>query len=231
MRRFETGIGRLAARQSRRNAIEDKWGFHPAQCSISYGYFLRGLFSRYSLPKIKTSCNLRQSSNIQKMSNLLVPSLYIFLSRALLIQADNVNLCYFGPGEENRAFSDLVPCSGSGTSACCLLGSVCLTGNACWDPTTGDTYQYGCTDITYTDQSCPSKCGFNTSKLLSIIHTSIDQLTIVQHVQIGSLWSTAATSHQIHGHATLPKAVVNTALSVNLGIQIYKFLLRTLVAI
>lgn len=38
------------------------------------------------------------------------------------------------------------------------------SGNACWNEETGDTYQYGCTDITYTHDSCPYKCGFNTSK-------------------------------------------------------------------
>lgn len=73
--------------------------------------------------------------------------------------------CYFGPGADNRGPPELVPCPNDGQSSCCLLGDLCMSGNACWGFETGDTYQYGCTDITYTDDSCPYKCGLNTSML------------------------------------------------------------------
>jgi hypothetical protein len=73
--------------------------------------------------------------------------------------------CYFGPGAQNRGPSNLVPCMNTGQSACCLLGDVCLSGNACWNYDTGNTYQYGCTDISYKDKTCPYKCGFNSSKI------------------------------------------------------------------
>lgn len=72
--------------------------------------------------------------------------------------------CYFGPGAVNRGPTNLVPCLGSGNSACCLLGDICLSGNTCWNYETGDLYQYGCTDISYKDSTCPFKCGFNVSK-------------------------------------------------------------------
>ena len=72
--------------------------------------------------------------------------------------------CYFGPGAGNRGPSGLVPCASSGQSACCLLGDTCLSGNACYNNVFGNVYQYGCTDVTYQDETCPYKCGFNTSK-------------------------------------------------------------------
>lgn len=74
--------------------------------------------------------------------------------------------CYFGPGATNRGPSNLVPCNGTGTSTCCLLGDTCLSGNACYNYATGDLYQYGCTDITYEDETCPYKCGWNPSMLV-----------------------------------------------------------------
>lgn len=68
--------------------------------------------------------------------------------------------CYFGKGAENRGPSELVPCGGTGsTSACCLQGDTCLSGNACYNFDTGNLYQYGCTDINYEDETCPFKCG------------------------------------------------------------------------
>jgi hypothetical protein len=70
--------------------------------------------------------------------------------------------CYFGPGASNRGPSNLVPCGSTGISTCCLLGDTCLSGNACFNYATGVTYQYGCSDITYKDPSCPFKCGVDT---------------------------------------------------------------------
>lgn len=69
--------------------------------------------------------------------------------------------CYFGPGATNRGPPNLVPCNGTGASTCCLLGDTCLSGNACYNYATGDLYQYGCTDITYEDETCPYKCGWS----------------------------------------------------------------------
>ena len=69
--------------------------------------------------------------------------------------------CYFGPGASNRGPSSLVPCLSTGQSACCLLGDTCLSGNTCYNYKTGDLYQYGCTDITYRDATCPYKCGWS----------------------------------------------------------------------
>jgi len=51
----------------------------------------------------------------------------------------------------------------SGQSACCLLGDICLSGSTCWNFDTGNLYQYGCTDITYKDETCPYKCGSNST--------------------------------------------------------------------
>lgn len=75
--------------------------------------------------------------------------------------------CYVGPNEEYRGKEDLVPCSTDGDSACCLRGDICLSGNACWDAQTGNTYQYGCTDSDYRSEVCPYKCGANSSRLSS----------------------------------------------------------------
>ncbi|KAK3049383.1 hypothetical protein LTR09_009302 [Extremus antarcticus] len=74
--------------------------------------------------------------------------------------------CYYGPGAEHRAPAEanLVPCLETGQSACCLLGDTCLSGNACYNYLTGNTYTYGCTDVNYSDETCPFKCGFNSTK-------------------------------------------------------------------
>jgi hypothetical protein len=76
--------------------------------------------------------------------------------------------CYFGPGAVNRGPANLVPCNSTGTSTCCLLGDTCLSGNTCYNYATGDLYQYGCTDITYQDVTCPYKCGFDPGTRLRI---------------------------------------------------------------
>lgn len=72
--------------------------------------------------------------------------------------------CYVGPGLEYRAPSYVVPCVEDGESACCMLGDTCLSGSVCWNYDVGNLYQYGCTDSTYSDSSCPYKCGWNASK-------------------------------------------------------------------
>lgn len=91
----------------------------------------------------------------------------------LLLVAVVVNAqqqCYVGKGAANRGPSNLVPCLDSETSSCCLLGDTCLSGGTCYDYATGDLYQYGCTDIDYEDDSCPFKCGFNTSKSFRFVN-------------------------------------------------------------
>ena len=116
--------------------------------------------------------------------------------------------CYYGPGAENRGPSDLVPCMNTGQSACCLLGDVCLSGNTCWNYVTGNLYQYGCTDISYKDKSCPYKCGFNSSTTFRFT-LLIRCANHIQPCHHGQPWNTASTTlvSTTHGCATLPKAV------------------------
>lgn len=67
--------------------------------------------------------------------------------------------CYYAKGKSVDSF--YVPCAQASESdiySCCGLGHLCLSDNACWDPETNVTYQYGCTDSTYQDKSCPTKC-------------------------------------------------------------------------
>jgi len=86
--------------------------------------------------------------------------LALILISTLLVNAQQQ--CYFGPGAANRGPDKLVPCVSDGQSACCLQGDTCLSGNACYNNEIGNVYQYGCTDMTYTDATCPYKCGFST---------------------------------------------------------------------
>jgi len=73
--------------------------------------------------------------------------------------------CYYGPGAGFRGPRELVACNTTSTiSACCLLGDTCLSGNACYNYATNNLYQYGCTDITYEDEACPQKCGWDPAK-------------------------------------------------------------------
>lgn len=85
----------------------------------------------------------------------------LLLSHCLLVTGQQE--CYFAAGAVNRGPANLVPCEASGQSACCLLGDTCLSGSTCYNFESGDLYQYGCTDITYKDASCPFKCGWNAS--------------------------------------------------------------------
>jgi hypothetical protein len=116
--------------------------------------------------------------------------------------------CYFGPGAENRGPTELVPCMNTGQSACCLLGDICLSGNTCWNYRTGNLYQYGCTDILYEDDSCPYKCGFNTSRRILISSTMI-HADFLQRCRLGQPLSIASTiaMSTIHGPAMHLKAV------------------------
>ena len=76
----------------------------------------------------------------------------------LLRVATAQNQCYYAAN--TRAGSAIIPCGGSSSiSACCQIGDLCLSDSACWNPTHNVTYLYGCTDPTYTDASCPWKCG------------------------------------------------------------------------
>lgn len=85
--------------------------------------------------------------------------------------------CYFAAGGQYRGPDDLVPCNSTGASSCCLLGDTCLSGNTCYNPATGNLYQYGCTDITYTDKTCPYKCGFDPGQQIKIEDSSFTVLT------------------------------------------------------
>jgi hypothetical protein len=73
--------------------------------------------------------------------------------------------CYFAPNA--LAPDDFLPCYTTTTSAhypCCRSGDKCLENSSCYDPDTGTTYQYGCTDSSYTSPTCPQKCSLNTTK-------------------------------------------------------------------
>ena len=77
--------------------------------------------------------------------------------------------CYYAANE--RAGSAIVPCGGTkGYSACCQIGDLCLSQNSCWNPTHNVTYLYGCSDPSYSDASCPWKCGptFDTGKYVGL---------------------------------------------------------------
>lgn len=95
---------------------------------------------------------------------------YIFLAASatlplLIAHVAAQQNCYYGPGAGFRGPSELVACNTSSTTlACCLSGDTCLSGNACYNYATGNTYQYGCTDINYEDESCPKKCGWDPAK-------------------------------------------------------------------
>ena len=66
--------------------------------------------------------------------------------------------CYYAA--DAMAGSAFVPCGGIDSySACCQLGDLCLSQNSCWNPSHNVTYLYGCSDPSYTDASCPWKCG------------------------------------------------------------------------
>jgi hypothetical protein len=106
---------------------------------------------------------------------MLILKICWYLALHLLL-AESQRPCYVGPGLEYRAPAGVVPCVDNDEDvACCLLGDICLSGNTCWNYDTGDLYQYGCTDITYEDSTCPYKCGWNPGQLLGT-HSSRGEL-------------------------------------------------------
>lgn len=108
--------------------------------------------------------------SVPRSRNLAMPtSLFWFILAVLAVLANAQKPCYVGPGLEYRAPSFVVPCVDNDQEvACCSLGDICLSGNTCWNFDTGNLYQYGCTDVTYTDQTCPYKCGWNTSQFSAL---------------------------------------------------------------
>ena len=97
------------------------------------------------------------------MPSILSSLAIALLSRVHIISAQQN--CYYGPGAGFRGPRELVACNTTSTiSACCLLGDTCLSGNACYNYATNNLYQYGCTDITYEDEACPQKCGWDPAK-------------------------------------------------------------------
>ncbi|KAE9580594.1 hypothetical protein CGMCC3_g3311 [Colletotrichum fructicola] len=80
-------------------------------------------------------------------------------------QSRDWNQCYYAKGAV--APPELLPClndtnsEASGASWCCFAGHSCLEHQACWDPETTNSYQYGCNDPDYEHESCPPKGGLN----------------------------------------------------------------------
>ncbi|KAF2655540.1 hypothetical protein K491DRAFT_758122 [Lophiostoma macrostomum CBS 122681] len=84
----------------------------------------------------------------------------------LRVVAGGPQLCYY---DKNQLAPDyIIPCyTGSASDQptyCCKEGSKCMEQSTCYDPPTGVSYQYGCTDPNYNDASCPKKCNLDTSK-------------------------------------------------------------------
>lgn len=143
---------------------------------------------------------------------VLSPTCFLWL--AFLLSFPLVNsqgqLCYYGPGAEHRAPSEVVPCTNDGNSACCLQGDICLSGNACYNYEHGTTYQYGCTDRAYQDETCPFKCGFDASELIPIGSMIISAHTLtLQDCHLGWVSRPVTTSKvsRTLGSATHPKTV------------------------
>lgn len=82
-------------------------------------------------------------------------------------QSRDWDQCYYAKGAV--APPELLPClnetssEASEASWCCFAGDECLD-QACWDPDTTNTYQYGCNDPNYEHKNCPPKGGLNMSK-------------------------------------------------------------------
>lgn len=75
--------------------------------------------------------------------------------------------CYYD-NSGNDAPSRYIPCGSSedGHVPCCESQDNCLSSNACYNAQFGVTYLAGCTDKSYSDNSCPSK-GDYSSKVFS----------------------------------------------------------------
>jgi hypothetical protein len=95
--------------------------------------------------------------------NLMFVWLWInFINTAI---ARTPQQCYYDANKP--AADDILPCYPSTFSShytCCKAGDKCLEDKACYDLDTGNTYQYGCTDSTFTDPHCPQKCELDTEK-------------------------------------------------------------------
>lgn len=134
----------------------------------------------------KHSC--KDKSQLTKMPKQLAMPIWLLNLLFAVVLAQQQ--CYYGPGAQNRGSSDLVPCNSTGSSACCLQGDTCLSGNACYNFETGNVYQYGCTDIDYNDETCPYKCGFDPGTRISspqCLHTKLMLASQIAMDSIGIL--------------------------------------------
>ncbi|KAH9882061.1 hypothetical protein J1614_001233 [Plenodomus biglobosus] len=102
------------------------------------------------------------------MSSMHLRIHLVLISQFLLpfqIRANSPQLCYYA--NDTLASDDIIPCYTSVTSdhySCCKVGDKCLRHNACYSLDFGVTYQYGCTDSTFQDSHCPSKCNLDTER-------------------------------------------------------------------
>ncbi|KAF2708866.1 hypothetical protein K504DRAFT_290526 [Pleomassaria siparia CBS 279.74] len=99
-----------------------------------------------------------------KLGLFLRLALLLFLARVAASVADTQR-CFYD--KDQLAPDYIIPCYtgwGNAHFSCCKVGNKCLEHNACYDSDTGNTYQYGCTDETYQDPSCPQKCDLDRSK-------------------------------------------------------------------
>ncbi|KAF1919793.1 hypothetical protein BDU57DRAFT_153240 [Ampelomyces quisqualis] len=96
---------------------------------------------------------------------LSVTLIYLHLALPPGVSALTPHSCYYDANA--LAADDFLPCYTTTTSThypCCRAGDKCLENNACYDADSGVTYQFGCTDATFSSASCPRKCGLSTAK-------------------------------------------------------------------
>ncbi|KAI8942682.1 hypothetical protein NX059_000732 [Plenodomus lindquistii] len=102
------------------------------------------------------------------MASIRLHAQFTLLTQFLLpflTLAKSPQLCYYA--NDTLASEDIIPCYTSVTTdhyACCKVGDKCLRHNSCYSLDFGVTYQYGCTDLSFRDAHCPTKCNLDTEK-------------------------------------------------------------------
>ncbi|KAF1955858.1 hypothetical protein CC80DRAFT_81283 [Byssothecium circinans] len=94
----------------------------------------------------------------------LLPIFSLFALRVVTAQG-LPQMCYIDANQLAPDF--IIPCWTSYSTphySCCMVGDKCLHQNACYNLSTGITYEYGCTDPSYKDDNCPSKCNLDRKK-------------------------------------------------------------------
>lgn len=137
-------------------------------------------------------------------------SFFFLLALASLAwAAGSYDQCYFEAGYVGP--QSLLPClsaneTQNGVSWCCLAGHYCVN-QACYDASSGVTYQYGCNDPTYKDKNCPVKGGLDPGEQSRHFLFFLSFFIVILFTSQSTTWQLTARRSQVRVGRSRPVRV------------------------